>query len=207
MYANTITFTGLMYGFFAGQSCTLTRFFITLNLIRCIIITILCVLPAVQEANPRSGLAQASMVALYCTYLIMSAVGNHTRPTCNPLTKYAGARKGTVVLGGLFTSAAIAYSTTRTAPHGRTLVGKNRKGGVALAGDDDLGASPLVTTQPAKKDSPLYQALVTAVEDGAIPASALNEMDEEGEEDIVVGEERDDERTGTLYNVRRSSPV
>ena len=30
---------------------------------------------------------------------------------------------------------------------------------------------------------------------------------EEGEEDIAVGEERDDERTGTRYNVRRSSPV
>ena len=51
--------------------------------------------------------SQASMVAFYCTYMIMSAVGNHTHATCNPLTKYAGTRKGTVVLGGLFTDLAL----------------------------------------------------------------------------------------------------
>jgi hypothetical protein len=201
MYALTITLTGLMYGFFAGQSCTLNQFFITFNLILCIIITVLCIHPAVQEANPRSGLAQASMVALYCTYLIMSAVGNHTHATCNPLTKYSGARKGTVVLGGLFTFIAIAYSTTRAATQGRALVGKDKKSGIALAGEDDLGANAMITTQPSKKDTPRYQALVAAVEAGAIPASALNEMDEDEDEDAVVGEERDDERTGTRYNV------
>ena len=64
------------------------------------------------------------------------------------------------------------------------MVGKNRKGGFALAGDDDLGVSPLVTAQPAKKDSPRYQVLVAAV---AIPESALNEMDEEDEEDTALG--------------------
>lgn len=207
MYALTITLTGLMYGFFAGQSCTLNQFFITFNLILCIIVTVLCVHPAVQEANPRSGLAQASMVALYCTYLIMSAVGNHTHATCNPLTKYAGARKGTVVLGGLFTFIAIAYSTTRAATQGRALVGKDKKSGIALAGEDDIGASPLVTTQPPKKDTPRYQALVAAVEAGAIPASALHEMDDDEEEDRIVGEERDDERTGTRYNVRLSHSI
>jgi hypothetical protein len=34
----------------------------------------------------------------------------------------------------------------------------------------------------------------------AIPASALDEEDDEDDEDIV-GEARDDERTGTRYNV------
>ena len=56
MYAITITPTGLMYGFFGGQSCMLNQFSITFSLILCII-AILCVLPAVEEANPRSGLA------------------------------------------------------------------------------------------------------------------------------------------------------
>jgi len=80
--------------------------------------------------------------------------------------------------------------------------GKDKMSGIALAGEDDLGASPMVTTQPSKKDSPRYQALLAAVEVGAIPTSALHEMDEDEEEDTIVGEERDDERTGTLYNVR-----
>ena len=123
------------------------------------------------------------MVALYCTYLVTSAAGNHTHATCNPLTKYAGAGKGTVVLGGLFTFVAIAHSMTRAATQGRALVGKNRKGGVVLAGDDDLGATT------------------------AIPVNALNEMEDDGEDDTAIGEEQDDERTGTRSNVRRSSPV
>jgi len=38
--------------------------------------------------------------------------------------------------------------------------------------------------------------------DSAIPASALNEDEEdEDEDDEIVGETRDDERSGTRYNV------
>lgn len=37
----------------------------------------------------------------------------------------------------------------------------------------------------------------------AIPASALDEEDSD-DEDEVVGEGRDDERSGTRYNVRQS---
>ena len=60
----------------------------------------------------------------------------------------------------------------------------------------------MVTTQPPKKDSLRYQARVAAVEVGAIPASAipanaLDEMDNGHEEYAVMGEERDDEWTGT----------
>lgn len=41
---------------------------------------------------------------------------------------------------------------------------------------------------------------ITDCDVSAIPASALNEEEDE-EEDEVVGESRDDERTGTRYNV------
>jgi hypothetical protein len=81
-------------------------------------------------------------------------------------------------------------------------VGNNKKSRIVLAGEDNLGASSMVTAQPSKKDSPRYQALVAAVEAGAIPASALHEMEDEEEEDGAVSEGRDDERTGTRYNVR-----
>jgi Serine incorporator (Serinc) len=78
-----------------------SRFFITFNLTLAILITLLCIAPSVQEANPRSGLAQASMVAAYCTYLVLSAVGNHTHESCNPLHKSAGATQTTtVIIGG-----------------------------------------------------------------------------------------------------------
>lgn len=172
MYAAVIALTGVMYAFFAGSECTLNRFFISFNLALCAVITILSVHPAVQESNPRSGLAQSGMVAAYCTYLIMSAVGNHEHAACNPLQRNNGAAERThmttVVLGAAFTFIAIAYSTSRAATQSRALVGKNKKGGaVALPIDDsDLGDHSLVTSQPSRTESPRYQALLAAVEAG-----------------------------------------
>ncbi len=173
----------------------------------CILITITCVHPVVQEYNPRSGLAQSAMVAAYCTYLIVSAVGNHTHvnAACNPLRQGGGSadgtRKAAIWLGGLFTFIAIAYSTTRAATQSRALVG-DKKGRVRLDGSDSFNnPSELayVSTQPGRTESPRYQALLAAVEAGAIPASALQEDWDDEEEEL--GESRDDERSGTRYNV------
>jgi len=200
MYAGTIALTGVLYGFFAGSGCTLNRFFISFNLALCIIITILCVHPVVQEHNPRSGLAQSGMVAAYCTYLIVSAVSNHEHAACNPLRKN-GTRTTTVVLGAIFTFLAIAYSTSRAATQSRALAGKSKKGGAIQLPVDGSGHAELevVSTQPSRMESPRYQALLAAVEAGAIPASALDE-EEEDDDDEEIGEGRDDERSGTRYN-------
>ncbi|KZV65517.1 TMS membrane protein/tumor differentially expressed protein [Peniophora sp. CONT] len=205
MYVGALVATVLLYVYFAGDGCTLNRFFITFNLILVVIITIMCVHPYIQEHNPRSGLAQSSMVAVYCTYLIMSAVGNHAHEQCNPLTKGAvgsGARTTATVLGALFTFLAIAYSTTRAATQSRALVGKKRREGVVALPEDDHEVG-VVNTQPSRTETPRYQALLAAVEAGAIPPSALQEMmhgDEDEDEDEATGDARDDERTGTRYN-------
>lgn len=203
MYAVTITLTGVLYGFFAGSRCKLNQFFITFNLVLCLISTIMSVHPRIQEYNPRSGLAQASMVAVYCTYLVMSAVGNRDTEQCNPIRRSAqGTRTTTVVLGAVFTFLAIAYSTSRAATQSKALVGK-KKSGVQLPIDDGALESRaelnVVNSQPGRTESPRYQALLAAVEAGALPASVLNEEDEDEDEE-VVGENRDDERSGTRYN-------
>jgi hypothetical protein len=169
LYVVSIVLTVLLYVFFAGGGCSLNQFLISFNLALCLLITLICVHPAVQDANPRSGLAQASMVAAYCTYLITSAVGNHTDGNCNPLHR-SPARNGTVVMGAIFTFLAIAYSTSRAATQSRALVGKKRNAGaIALPDEDhergDSGVG-LVTTQPTRKDTPRYQALLSAVEAG-----------------------------------------
>ncbi|CAA7265559.1 unnamed protein product [Cyclocybe aegerita] len=202
MYAFTITLTGLLYAYFAGSGCTLNQFFISFNLALCVVITIMSVHPIIQEHNPRSGLAQAAMVAAYCTYLIVSALSNHVHETkqCNPLRDGKKTRKAVLVLGGIFTFLAIAYSTTRAATQSKALVGNGKKGRIHLPEDDPSHSEMgVVTTQPGRTESPRYQALLAAVEAGAIPASALQEEEEE-EEDEVVGEARDDELTGTRYN-------
>jgi len=203
MYAASIAMTGVLYAFFASSGCTLNRFFISFNLALCVLITILSIHPVVQDANPRSGLSQSSMVAAYCTYLIMSAVGNHTHKTCNPIHnggEGSGTQQTTVILGALFTFLAVAYSTTRAATQSRALVGKGQKSGaiqLSSEGDHEVG---LVTTQPSRKDNPRYQAILAAVQAGAIPASALNEEFQDDDDDDVVGEDRDDEKSGTRYN-------
>ena len=173
MYAATIALTSVLYAFFAGPGCTLNRFFISFNLVLCIIITILCIHPVVQEHSPRSGLAQSGMVAAYCTYLIVSAVSNHEHETCNPLRRndgsVSGTRTTTVVLGAVFTFLAIAYSTSRAATQSRALVGKGRKGAVQLPIDNEGHAElGVVDTQPSRLESPRYQALLAAVEAGYV---------------------------------------
>ncbi|KAI9463308.1 serine incorporator/TMS membrane protein [Lactarius psammicola] len=199
MYAATFAMTGVLYGYFAGSGCTLNRFFISFNLALTIIITILCIHPVVQEHNPRSGLAQSGMVAVYCTYLVMSAVGNHTHEQCNPFRSGAanGTRTSVLVIGAAFTFIAIAYSTTRAATQSRALVGKKRQGEIQLSGDHEVG---VVSSQPSRTETPRYQALLAAVKAGAIPASALQDDDDDDDDDNDFGDSHDDERSGTRYN-------
>ena len=71
-----LTLTGVMYAYFAKDGCQLNQFFISFNLVLCFIVSALCVAPAIQEANPRSGLSQSVVVVVYLTYLILSAVAN-----------------------------------------------------------------------------------------------------------------------------------
>jgi hypothetical protein len=173
-YIFTVTMTGILYAYFAGPGCGLNRFFISFNLALSILATIICIHPLIQEYNPRSGLAQSGMVAAYCTYLVVSAVSNHVHEssTCNPLRSNVdtaeGTRQVTVILGGIFTFLAIAYSTTRAATQSRALVGKNKRGHIQLSDDDHTNRSELdvVTSQPGRTESPRYQAILAAVQAG-----------------------------------------
>ncbi|CAG8605800.1 8191_t:CDS:2 [Diversispora eburnea] len=131
-FLGVVIFTGIMYGFFAGSGCRLNQFFITFNLILCLIGTLFSVHPVIQEANPRSGLSQASMVMVYCTYLILSAVANEpidpddeNGSNCNPLIKSRGTQTTTVMIGAMFTFVAIAYSTSRAATQDKALINKS----------------------------------------------------------------------------------
>lgn len=148
MFSGGITLTGIMYAFFATNGCSLNQFFVTFNMILCLLITFLCVTPAVQEANPRSGLSQSSIVVIYCTYLVLSAVANEPNDKqCNPLRRSQGSQTTTVVLGAIFTFLAVAYSTSRAATQGGTFV--KARGNQALRVDDldTSSAVPLMANQ------------------------------------------------------------
>lgn len=192
MLIGTIVLTGIMYGFFAGSGCSLNQFFITFNLILCLIVTGLSISPAVQNANPRSGLPQASMVIIYCTYVILSAVANEPDDNqCNPLTRSRGTRTTTIVIGALFTFLAISYSTSRAATQGKALITKSDYHPLNTA-----SAVPLVTSQPdGFSNNMRSDSLTAAIESGAMPVSALDDDDDDDNYDV-----KDDEKNGVAYN-------
>lgn len=76
-FALALTGFILSYVFFTGSSgCHLNKFLISFNLIMCFVISVISILPKIQEAQPKSGLLQASIISLYASYLTLSALSN-----------------------------------------------------------------------------------------------------------------------------------
>ncbi len=70
-------------GAYAGE-CKLHEFFISFNMILCVALSIVSILPQVQEHVPRSGLLQSSCISLYILYLTWSAMSNSPFSECKP---------------------------------------------------------------------------------------------------------------------------
>ncbi|XP_044594955.1 serine incorporator 3 isoform X6 [Cotesia glomerata] len=84
-YCLAIGGVALLYIYFTLPSdCSLNKFFISFNLILCVIVSAISILPSVQEFQPHSGLLQASVVSLYVVYLTWSGVSNSPDHECNP---------------------------------------------------------------------------------------------------------------------------
>jgi len=194
MYAASLAMTIIQYIFFAGGGCTMNQTAITLNWIFFILVSVISVHPAIQEYNPKAGLAQSAMVAVYCTYLTMSAVSMEPDDhRCNPLIRAQGTRTTSIVIGAIVTMLTVAYTTTRAATQGVALGGKGKS--IRLPEEDE---HDLVTQQPDSRREMRAAALRQAVEEGSLPADALLEDDDdESEGGNTV---RDDERTSTQYS-------
>ncbi|XP_062401658.1 serine incorporator 1 [Sardina pilchardus] len=75
----------LFYVFYTQpETCALNKFFISFNMLLCIVVSAVSILPKVQESQPRSGLLQSSIITLYTNYLTWSAMTNEPDRTCNP---------------------------------------------------------------------------------------------------------------------------
>lgn len=182
IFSLALTLTGILYGFFAGKGCSLNQFYITANLGLAIVAVFSSVHPRVQEENPRSGLLQAGLVVVYCTYLTTSSIVN--APTaegfahCNPLDHAAGTRTTSIVIGGLFTLVAIAYSTSRAATKSTSLMSS------ASMGPD--------TALPLDEPSVRSQAIQESIENGSIRPSEVHEDSSDAPQD--------DETDGVAYS-------
>lgn len=192
MFLASIAMTIVQYIFFARSGCSMNQTVITINLLLWLIVSVVSVNPSVQEHNPKAGLAQAAMVAVYCTYLTMSAVSMEPDDNqCNPLLRGQGTRNTSKIIGAIVTMLTVAYTTTRAATQNLSLGGN---GAIRLPEEDE---HDLVTQQPSSRREMRAEALRRAVEEGSLPANALLSDDES---DDGHGEAHDDERSGTQYS-------
>ncbi|KAM8767361.1 serine incorporator 2 [Acanthopagrus schlegelii] len=84
-FAFAFTAIVLFYVFYTRpDDCTEHKVFISLNFIFCVVVSIVAIMPKVQEAQPSSGLLQASLISLYTMYVTWSAMTNNPNRQCNP---------------------------------------------------------------------------------------------------------------------------
>ncbi|XP_012283879.1 probable serine incorporator isoform X2 [Orussus abietinus] len=126
-YAVFIIGIVLLYiGFTLPHDCSLNKFFISFNLILCVIASAISISPSVQERQPRCGLLQSSIVSLYVVYLTWSGVSNSPDHECNPgflgiisgndvKTQNRMAFDGESVVGLIIWFGCVLYSSLRTA--------------------------------------------------------------------------------------------
>ncbi|KAK3576918.1 hypothetical protein CHS0354_017595 [Potamilus streckersoni] len=120
----------LFYVFYAhGDSCGLHKFFVSFNMILIVGVSVLAILPKIQEAQPRSGLLQSSVISVYVIYLTWSAMSNNPDESCNP-SLVSGSHLGSVklsfdyltIISLLLFLFAVLYSSIRTSANSQ--VGK-----------------------------------------------------------------------------------
>jgi len=152
-YALCITAVVLFYVYYTtSEGCALNKFFISFNMILCIVVSIVAVLPKVQEYQPRSGLLQSSVVSLYTLYLTWSAMSNQPDAKCKP--HFSSIVNGTddvptqpsldaeSIVGLIIWFCCVLYSSIRTASNGQTerLIGSDK---VLAQDDNESGGNPV----------------------------------------------------------------
>ncbi|KAI4143743.1 MAG: hypothetical protein LQ340_006885, partial [Diploschistes diacapsis] len=174
------------------------------NLLVFLLFSLLSIHPTIQESNPRAGLAQAAIVATYCTYLTLSAVSMEPDDQqCNPLVRANGARTATVVLGAVVTMLTIAYTTTRAATQGFAFGSSASGSHIRLPDEEEEPQHGLVDQQPRNTRREMSaEVLRRAIAEGSLPADAMDADDDDDEDGQGnrVGANNDDEKAGTQYN-------
>lgn len=121
-YIISITAVVLLFSYYTGgANCGWQKFFISINLILCVILSVLSILPRIQESQPRSGLLQSSILTLYIMYLTWSALNSASGSECKPSilgntdsNKPKSATNAEAFVGLMLWFICIIYSSIRT---------------------------------------------------------------------------------------------
>lgn len=187
-YGLTLAGTILFYIYYTGKGdCGLNKFFISFNLIICVLSAIMAISPKVQEAQPRSGLTQASFVAVYSTYLVWSALNRQPiDSTCNPGIENIAS---TIIHGGSDNS------TTTSAPPVNT---SDTWTGSSILG---LVLSILaVLYSSIRSSSQESMERLTLSPDKVVLSSDFHEVNSNGGDAEAGGKGEDDEEDGVAYS-------
>ncbi|XP_045472713.1 probable serine incorporator isoform X2 [Harmonia axyridis] len=132
MYGLVIVGVIMLFVFFSKSGdCGLNKFFISFNLILCVIVSIISILPDVQEKLPRSGLLQSAVVSSYVIFLTWSAISNSPDKECNPGLmnmiqggeKTGGSFDSQSIIGLVIWTCCVLYSSLRTASSSSKITG------------------------------------------------------------------------------------
>eukprot|EP01137_Pigoraptor_chileana_P021980 Opistho-2@86367 len=150
MYVSAIVMTSLLYAYFTPAhsgnvgKCGTNTAFITVNLIAFVILAFVAVNDTIQEYNPRSGLLQSSLVALYSTYLVWSAISSEPESDsfhCNSLGGTRDTQSVSTVFGVIFAFVAIVYAALGASSSEESITGKTRTTGTESALLTERGAA------------------------------------------------------------------
>jgi hypothetical protein len=122
LYGLSLTGTIVMFVFFS--KCQMNIAFISINIVLCIVLSVLSIHPKIQEHTETSGLLQAAVISGYSTYLVFSSMMSEPSTfvndghQCNPWASSSSTNAAStisVIIGAIITLVALVYSTVRAA--------------------------------------------------------------------------------------------
>merc|ERR1712226_944536 len=84
MYTGALVGAILLFIYFTSSSCVDNIIILIVQIVLCVVISVMSILPKIQEENPRSGLLQASLTSLFAIGLTWMALSSDPRSSCNP---------------------------------------------------------------------------------------------------------------------------
>jgi len=124
MYSVSLTLSIIMFVYFLGPGCSMNIAFISLNMILNLVVSLMSIYPPLQDKNRRIGLLQSSVVCIYTTYLIWSALASEPASMkCSTLT-IGSTTSGDVFslfFGVFLTFIALVYAALRVSSSGDEL--------------------------------------------------------------------------------------
>ncbi|NWH40986.1 SERC2 protein, partial [Chloropsis hardwickii] len=117
-YAASIAAIVLLYIYYTKpEGCTEGKAFISINLILCLIVSVVSILPKIQEAQPHSGLLQASLITLYTIYVTWAALANVPSKSHTPRVWRGKGGAGALTAVGVCPSVSLGLTPLRSSDH------------------------------------------------------------------------------------------